>query len=80
MNTTSELIAFKGIEDAPKFFYFYENVVTKSLPDTEKAEKIVAYLTGAAFEFYFDRFTLDNAPTEEAEDYEVVKKVMLEKF
>ncbi len=66
MNTLSELITFKGTEDASKFFYLYENVVTKSLPDIEKAEKIVAYLTGAAFDFYFDRLTLDNAPTEEA--------------
>ncbi len=33
-----------------------------------------------AFDFYFDRFTLDNAPTEDAKDYGLVKKVMLEKF
>ncbi len=80
MNTPSELITLKGTEEARKFFYLYENVVTKSLPDIEKAEKIVAYLTGAAFDFYFDRFTLDIAPTEEGKDYEVVKKVMLEKL
>ena len=61
MNTPSELITFKGTEDDCKFFYLYENVVTKSLPDIEKAENIVDYLTGAVFEFYFDRFTLENA-------------------
>ena len=54
--------------------------MTKSLPDSERAEKIVAYLSVAALDFYFDSFTLDNAPTEEAKDYEIVKKVMLEKF
>ena len=80
MNTLSELTAFKGSKDARKFFYLYENDVTKSLPDSERAEKIVAYLSDAAFDFYFDRFTLDNAPTEDAKDYGLVKKVMLEKF
>ncbi len=54
--------------------------MTKSLPDSERAEKIVAYLSDAAFEFYFDRFTLDNAPIQEAKDYGLVKEVMLEKF
>ena len=80
MNIPSELITFEGTEDARKFFYLSENVVKKSLPDIEKAEKIVAYLTGAAFDIYFYRFTSDNAPTEEANDYEVVKKVILEKI
>ncbi len=68
MNTPSEMITFKGSEDARKFFYFYENVVTKCLPDSERAEKIAAYLSEAAFDFYFDRFTLDNAPNEETKD------------
>ncbi len=31
-------------------------------------------------DFYFDRFTLDNALTEEAKDCDAVKKMMLEKF
>ncbi len=80
MNTRSELTTFNVCEDARKFFYLYENVVNKSLPDSEIAETIVAYLSGAAFDFYFDCFTLDNAPTEKAKDYGLVKKVMLEKF
>ena len=49
-------------------------MVTKSLPDIEKAEKIVSYLTGAAFNFYFDRFTLDNAPNETAKIDELCKQ------
>ncbi len=40
MNTTSELTTFKVSEDARKFFYLYENVMTKSLPDRERAEKL----------------------------------------
>ncbi len=71
---------FKSTEDARKFFYLYENLVTKNLPVEEKAEKIMVYGTGAAFDFYFSRFTLKNAFTEEAKDYEVVANVMLEKF
>ena len=40
----------------------------------------MAYLSDAAFDFYFNRLTLDSAPTEESKDYGLVKKVMLEKF
>ncbi len=80
MNTPSELTTFKGVDDAHKFFYLFENVVTKSIAENETAEKIVAYLIGVAFGFYSDRLTLDNAPTEEATGCDLIKKVMLEKF
>ena len=40
MDTHSELMIFNGHEDARKIFYGYENVVTKGLPDKEKAEKL----------------------------------------
>ncbi len=73
MNTHSELTTFKCSDDARTFFYLHENVVTWSLPDSERAEKNVAYLSDAVFDFYFDRFTLDNVPTEEAYDYGLVK-------
>ena len=66
METLSELIVFKGEEDARKLFYIYENVIVKGLPDTKKAEKIVTYLGREAFDFYFDRFTMDNGPKVEA--------------
>ena len=39
MDTPNELVIFHGNEDARKFFYLHENVVTKGLPDKEKAEK-----------------------------------------
>ncbi len=80
MNTPSEHTTFKGSQDSRKFFYLYENIVTENLPHSERAEKNVAYLSDSAFEFYFDRFSLANAPTEEAKDYGLAKKVMLEKF
>ncbi len=69
MNTLSELITVKGTEDTRKFIYLYENVVTNNLPDSNKAQKVFACLSGAAFQFYFNRFTLDSAPTEEAKNY-----------
>ena len=40
----------------------------------------MACIAGAAFNFYFERFTNDNCPTDEAKDYGKVKGVMLEKF
>ena len=39
MNTPNELTTFKGSEYARKVFYLYENVVTKSLPDSERELK-----------------------------------------
>ncbi len=42
MNTRNEMTTFKGSEDAQNFVYLYESVVTKSLPESERAEKIVA--------------------------------------
>ncbi len=51
MNIPCELTTFKGSEGTWKFFYLYENVVTKSLLDSERAEMIVAYLSDAAFDF-----------------------------
>ncbi len=80
MSTSCELTTFKSDEDARRFFYLYKNVVSKNVPDSERAEKIMAYLSGVAFDFYFDRFTLDNAPTDAAKDYGAMKKVVLEKF
>ena len=62
INTPSELTIFKGGEDARKFFYLFDNILTKSLPDRERVEKIVTYLSDTAFGFYFDRFNLDNSP------------------
>ncbi len=43
--------------------------MTKSLPDSERAEKIVAYLTDPAYDFYFDSFITSISPTEESEHF-----------
>ena len=44
MNILSELNTFNSNEYSCKFFYLYENVATKSLPNSERAEKIVPTL------------------------------------
>ena len=52
----------------------------KSKTDEEKAERLVAQLNGEAFEYYFDHFTDENAPTEEEKSFRKVKTALLEKF
>ncbi len=54
--------------------------MTKSFSGIKRAEKIVAYLNDTPVDFYFDRFTLYNAPTDEAKEYGLVKNVTLQKF
>lgn len=64
MVTPSEMIVFKRNEDVQKFFYLFENIVIKDLPDTVKDEKIVAYLVG-----YLQWFALDIEHTPEAKNH-----------
>ena len=71
---------FNGKEDSKKFFYAYENFVMKNKTEEEKADILVAYLDGVAFEHYFDNFTEENAPNEEARSFQKVKEALLEKF
>ena len=80
MNNPSGLMIFSGSEDAVKFSYLYENLVTKVWQDNDKSEKIVSYVARSAFDFDFDHFMMDNGPTDEAKDCSKVKGVMLEKF
>ncbi len=69
-----------GKEDAKKFFYVYENVLMKGKTDEEKADRLLAHLNAEAFEYYFDHFTDENAPTEEAKPFWKVKAALLKKF
>ncbi len=41
---------------------------------------MVAHLNAEAFEYYFDHFTEENAPTEAAKSFQVVKQTLLAKF
>ena len=81
MASLSELkYHFNDKQDARKFFYVYENVVMKNETEEEKAYSLVAYLDGEPFEYYFDNFTEDNAPNDEARSFQKVKAALLEKF
>ena len=55
---------FNAKENTKRFFNVYENVVMKTKTDEEKANSLVAYLYGEAFEYYIDNFTKDDAPNE----------------
>ena len=52
----------------------------KNKTEEEKAYSLVAYLDGDEFEYYFDNFTEDRAPNEEARSFQKVKDASLEKF
>ena len=41
---------------------------------------MVRHLHAEAFEYYFHRFTEENAPTEETKSFQVSKKALLEKL
>ena len=69
-----------GKEDAKKFFYVFENVGMKNKTEEQKADSLVAYLDGETFECYFNNFTEDNPPNEEARSFQKVKAALLEKF
>ena len=71
---------FNSKEDVKKFFYVYENAIMKNRTEDEKADSLVAYLDGEAYEYYFDSFKKDNAPNEEARSFQKVKIALLEKF
>ena len=58
----------------------YENVVMKNKYEEERADSLVAYLDGEAFEYYFDNFTGDEYPYLEARLFQRVKVALLEKF
>ena len=63
MRAPRELTLFSGKGDARKLFYVFENVIMKGASDEDKAEKVVAYLQGEAFDFYFERFTNEDSLT-----------------
>ena len=60
---------FNCKEHAKKFYYVCENVVVKTNTKEEKSNNLVAYLDGEVFEYYFDNFTEDNVPNEEANHF-----------
>ena len=57
---------FSGKEDPNNFLHMLESVVMRNKSDEEKADSLVAYLDGEAFEYYFSNFMEDNAPNQEA--------------
>lgn len=50
------------------------------IEEEERADNLVVYSDGEEFEYYFDNFTEDNAPTEEVKFLLKVEAALLEKF
>ena len=48
--------------------------------DIEKAVRLIIYLTGVAFDFFFETPTFDYSSTKEANDYSKVKAAIIERF
>lgn len=80
MNSSSELNYNLYIkEQAKKCFYVCENIIMKYVTE-EKRENLVVNLDGWPFEDYFNSFTEENAPTEEAKLFRKVRAELLENF
>ena len=71
---------FNGKEDTKKFFYISENVGMKKNAEDKKADSLVAYLEGEAFECYFQNFTEDNAPNEDSRSFQIMKAALFGNF
>ena len=77
-------LSFSGASDdsfdVKKFFFYFDNVLMKAEDDKEKAEELLPFLDGLAFDFYYSRFAADDNLTAEAMNYSAVKKAFFEKF
>ena len=75
-------LAFDGNNeaDAAKFFFVYENVVMRGKSDEDKAGKLLCYLQGEAFDYYYETYRQDGGLNETASDYRAVKKALHGRF
>ena len=74
MASASELnYHFNAKKDAKKLFSVCENPVFKTKTEIEKAHNVKTYLDGEVLKYYFDNFTEDNAPNEEARSLQELK-------
>ena len=51
----------------------------KDEPDSAKAVKLVMFLANQAFDFYFDKFTYDLSPTEDAKENGKARMAVIER-
>ncbi len=63
-----------------QFLLPYENIAIRNPPNSDEADTIVDYLIVAIIDLYFDCLKSDNNHTEEAEDYELLDKMILQNF
>ena len=63
MTSLCEHNAFNREGNVPKLLYLYENVILKNKSDEVKADNLVTYLSGKAFDYYLHNFTVEYAPS-----------------
>jgi hypothetical protein len=69
-----------GSMEVKKVLFLFENNITKGQELAEKAKKLLLYLEGEAFDFYYDKFASGGALSEDAKDYSKVKAALMERF
>lgn len=66
--------------DVKKFFFFFDNVVTRGKPDEDKATELLSHLDGRAFDFFYEKFAEDGGLKPSASNYKGVKKALIDEF
>lgn len=60
---------FRDEGDVMVFFFYFENVAMRGKDEKEKAVELLALLDGAAFDFYFEKLTINSIIYEAGEDF-----------
>lgn len=79
-NPSSLVFGGKQGADIAKFLSVYENVVMRGKTGTDKAGKLFSYLQGEAFDLNYDTYSHNGELTDEASDYQAVRKALLDRF
>ena len=69
----------KQAVDVTRFFFVYESVVMRGKSDGDKTGEFLCYLQGYPFEFYYDTYSRNVKLTDEAGNYQAVKKAMIDR-
>ena len=66
--------------DVSKFLFVYDNIIMRGKADEEKAGAILCPLEGAAFDYYYDKYSHNGSLTEAASDCDGVKSALSDRF
>lgn len=71
---------FTGDNNVAICFFFFESVGMEIEDDKEKAFERLSNLDGAAYEFYFQKFTVKWVMSNDGKNFPIVKQAFFEKF